>query len=88
MYELNGLISSENAFWKLPSIKFQKFHSNPKKVDGYILEYAAAGSALWKRLNVKQVSLMRYPVTGLEEGQAYFFRVRAVNRWGKTLFHE
>ena len=59
-------------------------HFGGAEVDSYILEYAAAGSAIWKRLNVKGVSLMRYPVTGLEEGQAYFFRVRAVNRWGKS----
>ena len=27
---------------------------------------------------------MRYPVTGLEDNTAYFFRVRSVNRWGKS----
>ena len=59
-------------------------HFGGAEVDGYIIEYAAAGSALWTQLSTKLISLMRYPVTGLEEGTAYFFRVKSVNRWGKS----
>ena len=59
-------------------------HFGGAEVDGYTIEYAAAGSVMWKTLNTKLINLARYPATGLEEGKAYFFRCRSVNRWGKS----
>lgn len=67
--------------WKRPGFIG---HFGGAEVDGYYIEYAAAGSVMWSTLNTKAITLARYPVTGLEEGKAYFFRARAVNRWGKS----
>ena len=44
---------------------------------------AVAGSCIWKRSNKNPITLTKTPITGLEDGEAYFFRVRAFNRWGQ-----
>uniref|UniRef100_A0A669PQY1 Myomesin-3 n=1 Tax=Phasianus colchicus TaxID=9054 RepID=A0A669PQY1_PHACC len=49
---------------------------------GYFIERCTAGSENWVPCNEKPVKTCRYPVLGLAEGQAYQFRVKAVNKAG------
>ena len=62
-----------------------KGHFNPPPVDGYLIEYCAVGSVMWKTYNPDNYTqLMQYPVTNLNQDTAWFFRVRAVNAWGRS----
>ncbi|POI35477.1 hypothetical protein CIB84_000771, partial [Bambusicola thoracicus] len=49
---------------------------------GYFIERCTAGSENWVPCNEKPTKTCRYPVLGLAEGQAYQFRVKAVNKAG------
>ena len=44
---------------------------------------AIAGSSVWKQANKNPIKLTKTPISDLKDGQAYFFRVRAFNRWGQ-----
>ena len=45
---------------------------------------AEASSSVWKQANKNPIKLTKTPLSGVvEEGHAYFFRVRAFNRWGQ-----
>jgi hypothetical protein len=65
---------------------------NPPPVDGYLIEYCEANfpslrkeSTRWKKYNPKNLAkLMQHPVTGLDQDIPWFFRVRAINRWGTS----
>ena len=62
-----------------------KGHFNPPPVDGYLIEYCAVGSVLWKDYNRDNLcQLMQYPIINLDQDTPWFFRVRAVNSWGKS----
>nr|5J7K_A Chain A, FN3con-a-lys [synthetic construct]5J7K_B Chain B, FN3con-a-lys [synthetic construct]5J7K_C Chain C, FN3con-a-lys [synthetic construct]5J7K_D Chain D, FN3con-a-lys [synthetic construct]5J7K_E Chain E, FN3con-a-lys [synthetic construct]5J7K_F Chain F, FN3con-a-lys [synthetic construct]5J7K_G Chain G, FN3con-a-lys [synthetic construct]5J7K_H Chain H, FN3con-a-lys [synthetic construct] len=50
---------------------------------GYRVEYREAGGE-WKEVTVPGDLSHRYTVTGLKPGTEYEFRVRAVNRVGRT----
>ncbi|NWX77005.1 MYOM3 protein, partial [Alca torda] len=49
---------------------------------GYYIERCVPGSEDWVPCNEKPVKTCRCPVLGLEEGQTYQFRVKAVNKEG------
>lgn len=44
---------------------------------------AVAGSNIWTHANTKPIKLTTTPISSLNEGEAYFFRVRAFTRWGR-----
>nr|XP_002121915.1 titin isoform X2 [Ciona intestinalis] len=52
-------------------------------IEGYFIEKAESGSSVWRMASTRSVRLTTSPVCGLEEGEIYFFRVRAYNRWGR-----
>uniref|UniRef100_A0A8C2Y746 Myomesin-3 n=1 Tax=Coturnix japonica TaxID=93934 RepID=A0A8C2Y746_COTJA len=62
--------------WIAPS------HNGGSPILGYFIERCTAGSENWVPCNEKPVKTCRYPVLGLAKGQAYQFRVKAVNKAG------
>nr|CAB3264166.1 myomesin 1 [Phallusia mammillata] len=66
--------------WKPPGYRG---HFGGAPVEGYWIEKAEAGSSIWRKAINKPVALTTTPVCDLTEGSAYFFRIRAYNRWGK-----
>uniref|UniRef100_A0A3P8X4I4 Myomesin 2a n=1 Tax=Cynoglossus semilaevis TaxID=244447 RepID=A0A3P8X4I4_CYNSE len=59
--------------WKAP------VYAGASVVSGYFVDMAKKGSSDFVTLNQETVSHRYLQVTGLEEGQSYVFRVRAVN---------
>ncbi|XP_072320008.1 M-protein, striated muscle isoform X5 [Eucyclogobius newberryi] len=62
--------------WKAP------VYTGASAVTGYIVEMAKKGSKDFVALNEEAVSHRYFQVSGLEEGQSYVFKVRAVNDSG------
>uniref|UniRef100_A0A8C6U8D7 Myomesin 2a n=1 Tax=Neogobius melanostomus TaxID=47308 RepID=A0A8C6U8D7_9GOBI len=62
--------------WKAP------VYAGASAVSGYIVEMAKKGSKDFVALNEEAVSHRYMQVSGLEEGQSYVFKVRAVNNSG------
>uniref|UniRef100_A0A3B4AS27 Uncharacterized protein n=1 Tax=Periophthalmus magnuspinnatus TaxID=409849 RepID=A0A3B4AS27_9GOBI len=62
--------------WKAP------VYIGASPVTGYIVEMAKKGSKDFVALNEEAVSHRYFQVSGLEEGQSYVFKVRAVNNSG------
>ncbi|XP_055014749.1 myomesin-2 [Boleophthalmus pectinirostris] len=62
--------------WKAP------VYIGASPVTGYIVEMAKKGSKDFVALNEEAVSHRYFQVSGLEEGQSYVFKVRAVNSSG------
>ncbi|KAF4093173.1 hypothetical protein AMELA_G00029480 [Ameiurus melas] len=48
-------------------------------VDGYIIEYCVEGGSEWVQANETPVDKISYRVRGLQIGEKYLFRVKAVN---------
>ncbi|XP_029015859.1 M-protein, striated muscle isoform X2 [Betta splendens] len=64
------------VLWKAP------VYTGAGAVTGYFVDMAKKGSTEFVTLNQEAVSHRYLQVTGLEEGQSYVFRVRAVNASG------
>ncbi|XP_068177882.1 M-protein, striated muscle isoform X3 [Antennarius striatus] len=62
--------------WKAP------FYTGASAVTGYFVDMAKKGSSEFTTLNEEAVSHRYLQVSGLEEGETYVFRVRAVNTKG------
>ncbi|XP_056891797.1 myomesin-2 isoform X8 [Takifugu flavidus] len=62
--------------WKAP------VYYGKSAITGYYVDMAKKGSSEFETLNQEPVSHRYLQVTGLEEGQSYIFRVRAVNSVG------
>ncbi|XP_077935906.1 myomesin-2 isoform X1 [Gasterosteus aculeatus] len=62
--------------WKAP------VYTGASAVTGYVVEMAKKGSSEFATLNQEAVSHRYLQVTGLEEGEAYVFRVRSINANG------
>lgn len=62
--------------WKAP------VYTGASAVTGYLVEMAKKGSSDFVTLNQEAVSHRYLQVTGLEEGETYVFKVRAVNASG------
>ncbi|TNM85698.1 hypothetical protein fugu_007969 [Takifugu bimaculatus] len=62
--------------WKAP------VYYGKSAITGYYVDMAKKGSSEFETLNQEPVSHRYLQVTGLEEGQSYVFRVRAVNSVG------
>jgi len=60
-------------FWKAP------VYTGASAITGYHVEMAKKGSSDFATLNAEAVGHRYLPVTGLEEGESYVFKVRAVN---------
>ncbi|MCJ8738990.1 hypothetical protein PDJAM_G00041840 [Pangasius djambal] len=53
-------------------------------VDGYIVEYCIEGGSEWVQANETPVDKISYRVRGLQVGEKYLFRVKAVNIAGQS----
>ncbi|GAA6079442.1 myosin binding protein Ca isoform X1, partial [Tachysurus ichikawai] len=53
-------------------------------VDGYIIEYCLEGGSEWVQANETPVDKITYRVRGLQVGEKYLFRVKAVNIGGQS----
>ncbi|CAF90565.1 unnamed protein product, partial [Tetraodon nigroviridis] len=62
--------------WKAP------VYTGASAVTGYLVDMAKKGSSEFETLNQEPVSHRYLRVTGLEEGESYIFRVRAINSAG------
>ncbi|XP_074469507.1 myomesin-2 isoform X3 [Sebastes fasciatus] len=49
---------------------------------GYFVDKCEVGTENWTQCNDHPIKICKYPVSGLFEGHAYYFRVRAVNSHG------
>ncbi|XP_017320506.1 myomesin-2 [Ictalurus punctatus] len=49
---------------------------------GYFVDRCEVGTEDWVQCNDSPIKICKYPVSGLFEGHAYYFRVRAVNAHG------
>ncbi|KAF4089979.1 hypothetical protein AMELA_G00044650 [Ameiurus melas] len=49
---------------------------------GYFVDRCEVGTEDWVQCNDSPIKICKYPVSGLFEGHAYYFRVRAVNARG------
>lgn len=75
--------------WKLSGYKGWY---NPPPCDGYLIEYCEANfpslkkeSCRWKAYNKDNLALLsRHPVINLDPDTPWFFRVRAINKWGTS----
>ncbi|XP_072307110.1 myomesin-1 isoform X2 [Eucyclogobius newberryi] len=59
---------------------------NAKELVGYYIECSIEGSNVWEPCNNKPVNVTRFICHGLETGERYIFRVRAVNAAGLSNF--
>uniref|UniRef100_A0A8C3N073 Uncharacterized protein n=1 Tax=Geospiza parvula TaxID=87175 RepID=A0A8C3N073_GEOPR len=62
--------------WKPPNT------TSESPVIGYFVDKCEVGLENWVQCNDAPVKVCKYPVTGLQEGRSYVFRVRAVNSAG------
>uniref|UniRef100_A0A8D2NTV4 Myomesin 2 n=1 Tax=Zosterops lateralis melanops TaxID=1220523 RepID=A0A8D2NTV4_ZOSLA len=62
--------------WKPPNT------TTESPVIGYFVDKCEVGLENWVQCNDAPVKVCKYPVTGLQEGRSYIFRVRAVNTAG------
>ncbi|XP_074905359.1 myomesin-2 isoform X1 [Buteo buteo] len=62
--------------WKPPNT------TSESPVIGYFVDKCEVGLENWVQCNDAPVKICKYPVTGLQEGRSYIFRVRAVNSAG------
>ena len=54
------------------------------KIFIFLLIRSEAGSKIWTQANKKPIKLTTTPISNLNKSHAYFFRVRAFNRWGRS----
>ncbi|XP_023189862.1 myomesin-2-like isoform X6 [Xiphophorus maculatus] len=62
--------------WKPPNTV------NEAPISGYFVDRCEAGTDTWVQCNPAPVKVCKYPVSGLDVGHSYYFRVRAVNSAG------
>ncbi|XP_027874355.1 myomesin-2 isoform X2 [Xiphophorus couchianus] len=62
--------------WKPPNTV------NEAPITGYFVDRCEAGTDTWVQCNPAPVKVCKYPVSGLDVGHSYYFRVRAVNSAG------
>uniref|UniRef100_A0A8C3VDS8 Myomesin 2 n=1 Tax=Catharus ustulatus TaxID=91951 RepID=A0A8C3VDS8_CATUS len=62
--------------WKPPNT------TSESPVIGYFVDKCEVGLENWVQCNDAPIKVCKYPVTGLQEGRSYVFRVRAVNSAG------
>ncbi|XP_066537740.1 myomesin 1a (skelemin) [Hoplias malabaricus] len=62
--------------WKQPAIE------GSSTILGYFIDRCEVGTHHWAQCNDTPVKYARFPVTGLNEGRSYIFRVSALNKFG------
>ncbi|XP_065132547.1 myomesin 1a (skelemin) isoform X2 [Paramisgurnus dabryanus] len=62
--------------WKQPAVE------GSSSIMGYYIDRCEVGTHHWAQCNDTPVKYARFPVTGLNEGRSYVFRVRAFNNAG------
>uniref|UniRef100_A0A3B5LT34 Myomesin 2a n=1 Tax=Xiphophorus couchianus TaxID=32473 RepID=A0A3B5LT34_9TELE len=62
--------------WKPPNTV------NEAPITGYFVDRSVTGTDTWVQCNPAPVKVCKYPVSGLDVGHSYYFRVRAVNSAG------
>uniref|UniRef100_M4AJ29 Myomesin 2a n=1 Tax=Xiphophorus maculatus TaxID=8083 RepID=M4AJ29_XIPMA len=62
--------------WKPPNTV------NEAPISGYFVDRSVTGTDTWVQCNPAPVKVCKYPVSGLDVGHSYYFRVRAVNSAG------